>query len=93
MYDQKEGLNILKLKFIHFTQKSNPQGQNACSHIIHTAPINLVNLDSKSKGLEADTMFMQGKQTGQTFRGQQARSDSFWAVEKSQANKTKISRT
>ena len=38
-------------------------------------------------------MFVQGKEMGQTPRGQQARSDGFWAVGESQASKTKKGRT
>lgn len=38
---------------MYFTQKRNPQGQNRYNCTIHTVPKNLVNLDSKFKGLEA----------------------------------------
>lgn len=73
---------------MYFTQERNPQGQNPCTRIINKAPTHLANLVSTSKALEAD-MFVQRKDTEQTPGGPQARSDSCWALGKSQANKTK----
>lgn len=40
------------LKCVHFAQKRNPQGHSSYTRTIHTDPINLDNLDSKSKGFE-----------------------------------------
>ena len=59
---------------------SEPAGKSIS--YIHTAPVNLVNLDSKSKGGEEGCM-----KIGQTPREQQARSDHFRVVGKSRANK------